>query len=157
MALVHAAERGDYRALVTWAAIPDIERFDAATVEAWRERGYIMIPNARTGRDHRIDLDMLLDAERNRDRLDIRAACGRLRTPALLVHGSADEAVEPAALDVLVQSFAPGTAESLMIEGTGHTLGAVHPLAGVPPTLRRGLDATCAFFVRHLSPVTGAQ
>jgi len=157
MALVHAAERGDYRALVTWAAIPGIDRFDAATIARWREQGYILIPNARTGRDHRIDLDMLLDAERNRDRLDIRAACGRIRTPALLVHGDADEAVEPEALGVLARAFAPGIAESLMIEGAGHTLGAVHPLAGVPPTLRRGLDATCGFFLRHLSPRAGEQ
>lgn len=157
MALVHAAERGDYRALVAWAAIPHIERFDAATLADWRERGYIMIPNARTGREHRIDLEMLLDAERNRARLDIRAACGRLRTPALLVHGDDDAAVRPEALDVLARSFAPGIAQSLMIEGAGHTLGAVHPLAGVPATLRRGLDATCGFFVRHLSPGTGAE
>ena len=150
MALVHASERGDYRALVTWAAIPDIERFDAATLALWREQGYILIPNSRTGRDHRIDIDMLHDVERNRERLDIAAACGRLGTPTLLVHGMDDVVVEPAALEVLAGSFRTGTADVLPIEEAGHTLGAKHPLGEVPDTLRCGIDATREFFVRHL-------
>ena len=127
IALVHASERGDYRALVTWASIPDIDRFDEATLSLWREQGYILIPNSRTGRDHRIDIDMLHDVEHNRERLDIPAACGRLRTPALLVHGSDDAVVEPEALGLLSEAFPPGMAETLAIEEANHTLGAKPP------------------------------
>ena len=93
IALLHAAEHPELRSVVTWAAIANVDRFDDATKAQWRAQGFVVIHNARTGDDLRLDLDVLDDVEANREGLDIVAACRRMRVPTLLIHGLADEAV----------------------------------------------------------------
>jgi uncharacterized protein len=146
IALLHAAERGDYRAVATWSAVPSFDRFDEATKELWRRQGFIWIPNARLKRDHRLDVDVLLDYEAHRQRLDLTAACARLRTPALLVHGSADETVEPEALQILAGALPRGLARTELVQGANHTFGATHPLRHTTPELERALTTTVEFF-----------
>ncbi len=150
MALIHAAERGDYAAVVTWAAIGRVDPWDEPTRALWRRQGFITVHNARTGRHHRLDVTLLEDVERNRERLDLRAACARLASPTLLIHGTDDDAVPFAALDRLARAFQPGVARVLAVEGTGHTFGARHPFAVTTPALERVLGATVGWFVEHL-------
>ena len=151
VALIHAAEDAGYRAVVTWAAIGRVDAWDDATRARWREQGFVTVHNARTGRDHRLDVTLLDDAERNRRRLDIAAACARITAPTLLIHGAADEAVPFAALDALGGAFGPGVAERLAVEGAGHTFGARHPLGeAIPNDLARVLDATVEWFAERL-------
>jgi pimeloyl-ACP methyl ester carboxylesterase len=146
VALLHAAHHGGWRALATWAAIDDVDRFDEATKELWRAQGHILIPNARTGQQHRIDRDALDDVERNRERLDILAACRRIEAPTLLVHGEDDTTVPVTALERIAAALPDGLATTIRIPGAGHTFGAVHPFAGETPEYRRALDATVAHF-----------
>jgi pimeloyl-ACP methyl ester carboxylesterase len=96
-------------------------------------------------------LEVLEDYERHHARLDILAACRRLRAPVLALHGSADEAVEPAALERIAAAL-PGDAGSRTrrVEGQGHTLGAVHPLTEVPSALRQAIDESVAWLSVHL-------
>ena len=148
VALLHAARRGDYRAVVTWAAIDDVDRVDEATKREWRERGHIFIPNARTGQQHRLDLDALEDVERNREALDVLAACSRLHAPVLVVHGTADPAVPFHASERIAAALP--RARHLALEGEGHTFGATHPFQGTTPALERALEATRAHFLEHL-------
>jgi dipeptidyl aminopeptidase/acylaminoacyl peptidase len=152
MALIHAAEHGDYRAVVTWAAIGLVDAWSDAQRALWRRQGFTTVHNARTGRDHRLDVTLLEDVERNRARLDIAAACTRLDSPTLLVHGTADEAVPLEALERLARAFRPGHAQTLVLPGAGHTFGARHPLAGIPAELERVLTATVDWFAEHLGP-----
>lgn len=128
IALIHAAERGGYRSIVTWAAIPDVDRFDEGTKRLWRAQGYILIFNSRTKEEYRLDLEALLDAERNRARLDILAACRRLSAPVLLVHGSVDDAVEVESVHRLFAALDPALRHELVIAGAGHTFGISHPM-----------------------------
>ncbi|MEW6074173.1 MAG: alpha/beta fold hydrolase [Planctomycetota bacterium] len=149
IALLHAAEHADLRAIVTWAAVSSVERFGPEAIVAWRREGYLSIPNARTGQIHRLDRAWLEDVEENAAALDVRAACRRLRTPTLLVHGTADEAVGPAEVDALVGAFPPGVARLLSMEGSGHTFGATHPMGRMPAELERVLEATIAHLQEH--------
>jgi pimeloyl-ACP methyl ester carboxylesterase len=152
-ALIHAAEaQGDaaYRALVTWAAVDDFDRFEDAIKLAWREEGHLWIPNARTGQQHRMDLDLLHDLEQNRARLDPRAACRRIQTPTLLVHGEADEAVSTQAVDRLATELPPGTGRVLRIPGAGHTFGVGHPFSGPTPEWEQAFKATLEHVGAHL-------
>lgn len=148
MALLHAAERGDYRAVVTWAAISHIHRFDVATKAAWREAGELWIPNARTGQPHRLDLEILLDAERNKERLDILGACARLSAPTLLVHGTGDATVPFAESETLAAALP--SAVHVRLDRASHTLDVVHPFAGTTAALEAALDATRAFLLQHV-------
>ncbi|HED66907.1 MAG TPA: alpha/beta fold hydrolase [Planctomycetes bacterium] len=141
-ALVHAARRGDYRAVVTWAAVSTSLRFGPEAIARWREEGVIEIPNARTGKIHRIGTGWLDDIEQNADALDIPAACSRLGTPTLLVHGSDDEAVSIEEGRKLDAAFQPGVARFVEVPGAGHTFGAVHPYQGPTAELELAFGAT---------------
>jgi dienelactone hydrolase len=150
MAIVHAAERGDYRAVVTWAAMDSALRFDPATRDLWRRQGHIPVVNARTGQTLRLDRVVLEDAESGRERFDVLAAAARLAAPTLLVHGTADESVDARALDRIASRMGSGTRRVLRLEGAGHTLGARHPLVEVSDDLERACAATVAWFREHL-------
>jgi len=147
--LIHAAERGDYRALVTWAAIEKTERYDRETIERWRRTGRLPIVNARTGQTLDIGLDGLRDFEVHRERFDIRAACKRVTAPVLLVHGTADESVPVAAVSELGGALA-GEVRKLVLDGAGHTFGAVHPFQGTTPDLERAFAETSSWLRGHL-------
>ncbi len=149
MALLHAAARGDYRAVVTWAAIDEVDRVDAEAKRRWREEGRLLIPNGRTGQVHRLELDALEDVERNRAALDILAACKRLESPVLVVHGDEDATVPLSACRRIAASLPRGT--ELCIEGAGHTFGATHPFTGPTLELEAALGATTEFLASHLA------
>lgn len=150
-ALVHASEDGGYRAVVTWAAIDDFDRFDETTRKAWREEGQIWVPNARTGQPHRMDLGFLEDLEQNRSRLDPVAACRHLEAPLLLVHGTADESVPVAAAERLAAAAGTKTPlELLTLEGAGHTFGVGHPFGGSTPAWEQAVEASLDHVERHV-------
>ena len=153
ISLLHAAEHGDLRAVVTWAAISRVDRYGTDAVEAWRRDGFLPVPNARTGQTHRLGECWLDDVEAHAAELDIVGACRRLGTPTLLVHGTADEAVALAEAETLAEAFPAGVARTLFVEGAGHTFGATHPPKGAPADLARVLEATIAHFVEHLTTV----
>ncbi|MCZ6596123.1 MAG: alpha/beta fold hydrolase [Planctomycetota bacterium] len=152
VALLHAAERGDYRAVVTWAAVASVDPYDPGLKAEWRERGHVLIHNARTGQDHRVDVGFLEDLERNAARLDVLAACRRLATPTLLLHGTADESVPFAAAQALGDALPSVTGRVLAVEGGGHTFGAGHPFEGSPPELELVWDETLTWLREHLGP-----
>jgi uncharacterized protein len=149
-ALLHAAEDGGYRAVVTWAAVDDFDRFDEDTKRFWREQGRLLVHNARTGQDHRMDVGLLEDLERNRERLDILAACRRLEAPTLLVHGEDDTSVPVSAVERLARALPSERRRVLRIPGTGHTFGAVHPFRGTTPELELALRESLSHVERSL-------
>lgn len=152
IALLHAAEDGGYRSIVTWAAIADVDRFGEEVKNQWRERGWIAIPNARTGQVHRIELDILDDVERNRERLDIQRACGRIHCPVLVVHGSDDTSVDYAAAEHITTALPEGVGRLLRVEGEGHTFGVTHPMGEMPNALERVCAATTDHFQASFLP-----
>lgn len=151
VALVHAARRGDARAVVGWAAVSNFRRFPAEVEALWRRQGFVEIPNLRTQEIHRLGTEWLNDVESNATALDIRAACARLRTPTLLVHGSADEAVPLAEGEALRDAFRPGLARLCVLPGANHTFQAVHPPGRVSAELEQVLHQTEDFLVTHLA------
>ena len=150
MALLHAAGRPDTRAVVTWAAMSTVLRFDAEQRERWRREGEITVQGVDGGPRLRLGPELLADAERNRERLDVLAACARIEAPTLLVQGDRDRAVKREELERLAAAFRPELAELLVLEGVGHGFGASHPLAAIPPPLGLALERTVAHLGRHL-------
>jgi uncharacterized protein len=149
MAVLHAAGDPRIRALVTWAAISTVERWQAPQRAAWRAAGVQEVKNVRTGQVLPQYLDVLDDIERNAAALDIEQAAADLAIPWLIVHGTDDEAVPLAEGQRLAAAARPGTV-TLWVEGAGHTFGAAHPWRGSTPELDRVLDATLAFFAAEL-------
>jgi len=71
-----------------------------------------------------------------------------VRVPWLILHGTADDAVPVAEAQALAEA-AP-EARLLLLDGAGHTFGAVHPFAGMTPDLAVAFDETVKWFGRHL-------
>jgi uncharacterized protein len=150
MAILTAGRDPRVHALVTWAAISTVDRWPDK-VDEWRTAGKLDITNTRTGDVLPLYVDVLDDAIHNREQLDIAAAAGRVTVPWLLLHGSADPSVSLAEARVLSAAAAPANPPRLIIiEGAGHTLGAVHPYAGMTPDLAQALDETLNWLGRYL-------
>jgi len=148
--LLHAARRGDDRALVLWASVATFRRFPPEVEALWRRQGYVEIPNLRTQEVHRLGLGWLEDMEQNSPALDVPAACRRLSAPALFLHGDQDEAVPLAEGRALFEACPPGRARLEILAGANHTFWAAHPLQGVAPALAHVFRETTAFLERGL-------
>jgi pimeloyl-ACP methyl ester carboxylesterase len=147
--LLRAAADSRIGALVTWAAVSGFDRWDEETLRQWRERGSIEVVNARTGQVFHLRTDFLDDfTAHSRGRLDVERAAGAIVAPHLIVHGTSDETVPIAEARALA---AWGRGQLHLVEGAGHTFGAVHPFAGRTAAFDDAIAATIAFFDRHLS------
>ncbi len=142
--IITASEHHDVVAsLVTWAAVSTFQRWPAEWLDEWRQSGVVHVANARTGQDMPLDRSVWEDLERNRERFDLIAAAGRVTAPWLVVHGSEDETVSVVEARQLARAAPRPTLQ--VIEDSGHTFEAVHPLDGVTP----GLDAAIAATLDH--------
>ncbi|HYO15153.1 MAG TPA: alpha/beta fold hydrolase [Thermoanaerobaculia bacterium] len=137
------------KALVTWAAIADVDRFTSEQKEEWRRQGELPVVNARTGQRLALGRGMLADVEGRRAELDLLAAAAERRAPWLLVHGTEDESVLVAEAHRLAERAA-GEAELTLVPGASHTFGSRHPFAGPTPHLVQALNATQRWLRRHL-------
>jgi dienelactone hydrolase len=149
-AILHAARHPNCRALVTWAAIADVMRWDQATIRRWRAEGKLEVVNTRTGEILPLHTNVLDDVEANRDRLDLTAAAARVAAPWLIVHGEADESVPVADAEILYGAARHDAMNLLKIRSGTHTFGARHPWGGSTRELDEAMDATVAWFSRHL-------
>jgi len=150
-AVLAASERGEVDVLVTWAAISTVDRWSEEQKETWRGGGTVHVPNARTGQEMPIGHGYWSDVERHREELDIVAAASSLTIPWLIVHGTGDESVDPGDARALHGAgHHDENREMLLIEGAGHTFGAVHPFVRFPDALREATSATLDWFDEHL-------
>ena len=152
-AILFAAATGlDVSALVTWASISYPNRWSSEDVLTWRRQGYADVINSRTGQNMRLGTSLLDDVElHGAAKLNIEAAAGRIKSPWLIVHGTADETVPSSEAEHL-HSMSPGVSTLRLIEGANHGFDAKHPLSEVPPILEKVVLETAKFFVRNATP-----
>ena len=150
MAILYtAAEGSNVNALVTWAAISYPNRWSPEDVVTWRRRGFTEITNSRTGQVMRLETDLLEDVElHGKTKVNIESAAAKIKVPWLILHGSADETVSSSEAERL-HSAAKRVSTLRLIEGSGHTFEAKHPLSEVPPSLDKVVKETTNFFVRN--------
>jgi Dipeptidyl aminopeptidases/acylaminoacyl-peptidases len=143
IAILGASSSPECEGIITWSSISKVDRWDAATVEAWRRDGVIMILNQRTGQQMPMSTRILDDLEAHREELDVDAALANLHTPLLVVHGERDESV-PVGEARHIAATAPNATLVVIAEGS-HTYGAIHPLVNVPRELRVAMTVTRKF------------
>ncbi|HJP58515.1 MAG TPA: alpha/beta fold hydrolase [Gemmatimonadaceae bacterium] len=150
MAILYtAAEGSNVSSLVTWAAISYPNRWTPEDVLTWRRRGFAEITNSRTGQVMRLETDLLDDVElHGKTKVNIEAAAAKIKVPWLILHGTADETVPSTEAESL-HSKAKGVSTLRLIEGSGHTFEAKHPLNDVPPSLAKVVKETVNFFLRN--------
>ena len=150
IALLHAVNDEQVHALVTWASISRVDRWDEATRRRWRADGSLEVVNARTGQRIPVSTALLDEAESGAERFDIEQAARRIDVPWLIVHGTNDESVPVAEGERLARLGGPEVTTWLPIEGTGHTFGAAHPWKPPVPTADLVFDATLQFLASAL-------
>ena len=149
-AILHAARDSNVKALVTWAAISNTNRWPPETVADWRQRGYIDIPNARTGDVIPLGIELLHEVEEfGETELNIPSAASRITAPWLIVHGSDDETVNVSEGERLAELSSGGTLR--VLDGVNHSFGGKHPLGEITPTLVAIARETVGFFETHLT------
>lgn len=148
-AVLTAAQDPRVNALVTWAAIANVDRWTPEQIAAWSAGGTVEIENARTKQMMPIGPGYWRDLDANRERLDILAAAARVTVPWLIVHGDADTSVPVDEGRQLFEAAGEST-ELLVVEGADHGFNGKHPYAGATPELRIAADATLQWFDTHL-------
>jgi uncharacterized protein len=150
IAILQTARDPRVSALVTWAAISNVQRWSSSERVAWRSEGKTAVRNARTGQVLPLYTDVLDDIEQNAATLDIQAAAARIQVPWLLVHGSQDESVNYGEATLLHRASSQEAARVLRVESAGHTFGAVHPWLSSTPELDLVFEQTLEWFAANL-------
>ena len=144
LAAAHPDWRDRIRALVTWGAIAEVDRFTPEQKERWRRDGELPVVNSRTGQLLFLGPGLLAELEGERPDLDLEAAARARRAPWLIVHGTEDDAV-PVADGHRLAAAAADPKELVLIPGGGHTFNVGHPFKGPSPQLIQTLNATQRF------------
>lgn len=142
-------DRGRVDSLVTWAAISTFQRWTEEHARDWESRGVAYVTNARTGQEMPLYRTLRDDLLANEARLDVTAAAGRVRVPWLVLQGSEDSAVSADEARALAAAAGPAAALRIL-DGWGHTFGAVHPMEEPTPGLETAVDATLRHFRESL-------
>ncbi len=143
MAILAGGEDRLVRAVMALSPVSNFNRYSERQKAKWRELGYFEVLNHRTKQVMRLNVDLLEDLERNRERLDILAAAKRIahfQKPLLLVAGEQDLTTKPEEAESIAQAAECPLTTVQLIPQTGHTFGAEHPFKGMTPALERVLE-----------------
>jgi pimeloyl-ACP methyl ester carboxylesterase len=148
-AILAGARRTEVKAVVTWAGIGSVFRYERWFAESLADRDVMEVLNARTGQRLPLYRDVLDDLRRNRDSLDMERASAELGPSLLIVHGSEDESV-PVAEALALHEAAPQAALAI-IDGASHTMDSSHPFPGPNPRLDEAVRRSAEHFELHLA------
>lgn len=147
--MVVARETPSIAAVVTWNGVGRLLRYTDAQLERWRRAGRMEFTNARTGQQMAMAWGFVEDVEAHRERFDLQAAARGMEAAHLILHGSADMAVDPEEAELL-RAGRETDCELVIVDGGSHTFQAVHPFGGPTPQLEEALRHTLSWFGRHL-------
>lgn len=131
----------------TWASPFDFHRsWNSKFMHKWRADGVQYIKNARTNQMMPLDLTVLDDLERNKEKYSLINASQQLQIPYLIIQGTNDQAVKMDEFNLLKKYFSK--AKSHVILEANHVFGGSHPYAGttLPEHTQELVDATKDFF-----------
>ncbi|MCB2204111.1 alpha/beta fold hydrolase [bacterium] len=151
VAIVHAAEDRNTRAVVSWAGVSNFDRWGKKTKEQWRREGKMEIQNARTGQMMPMDVVMLDDLDANQTRFDIPAAAARLESPLLVLHGQQDVSVPIEEGRRNAQAATHPQSRIIEIPNTDHTFGVKHPFEGPTASFRDVVEKTSSWLWKAFS------
>lgn len=146
LSILAASEDDRIKKLICWAPVSDlINRFSEEQLVHWKKEGVLYVPNARTEQQMPMYYQIVEDTLKNRDRFNIEAAAKSLTVPHLIIHGTADEAVNLSE-GMNIHQWSTNS-EILVVEGGNHTFGAFHPYEELnfPSGVSIVLEKTLAF------------
>lgn len=148
--LLTSAEDSRIKTTVTLASIATVNRYTDEQKKRWKEKGFIEIPNTRTGQLMRMNKTFLDDIEQNAERLNILNAVKKIGIPLLIIHGKEDLAVKYTDAEKIFSSAGKSTSELYIIENTGHTFGVEHPFKGTTKAFDEAINKSAEFIKKGL-------
>jgi pimeloyl-ACP methyl ester carboxylesterase len=130
ISIIKANEDNRIKCLITLSSVSDFNRYSEENKKLWRKRGFIEVLNSRTNQLMRINVSLLDDLEKNKDKLDIQSAVKNLRIPLLIIHGTEDLSVRFEEAETLYKRSNKQLTEFFPVPNTGHTYGISHPFEG---------------------------
>lgn len=152
LVLLKATEEPRVKAVVTWAAINNLEeRWPQSFIDDWKKKGVVHIENSRTNQQMPLYYQLVENFWDNKDRLDIPSAAKNMPQPLLVIHGTSDETL-PHQMAEDIASWKED-AELLLIPGSNHTFGGAHPWQenDLPADTVKVVEASINFLKKHLA------
>lgn len=148
--ILNAIECPRVTAIASWGtpAHPDV--FSEEQKKRWRETGAIEFTDSATQTVLRVGSVYLLDIEEQYRRFDLTKAVARLKTPYLIVNGTADVPVPASEALRLYHAANRKNAIRLLLVRSGHTFGAASTVTAPTVALKRATEETVAWFKNHL-------
>lgn len=119
--ILNALENRQVMSIATWAAPTNPDVFTPEQKRKWREKGSLEFIDARNGAHLAVDLEYLLDLEKNKEKYSMAKAVKSLGVPHLLVHGIHDLSIPASAAVELHQAERGVTRSELVLLRCGHT------------------------------------
>jgi len=152
VSLLVSAKRKEIKAVVTWAAVANFNRYSKRQAKEWRKNGFFEVLNTRTNQMMRLNVSLLDDIEQNKDDLiNLEKATNNLNKPLLIIHGEQDLSVPIKEGEQIYNWSNKEITEFYKIKATGHTFDIAHPFGGSNPKFDLVIEKTLNFFNKNFN------
>jgi uncharacterized protein len=152
VSLLVSAKRKEIKAVVTWAAVANFNRYTKRQAKEWRKNGFFEVLNTRTNQMMRLNVSLLDDIEQNKDNLiNLEKATNNLNKPLLIIHGEQDLSVPIKEGEQIYNWSNKEITEFYKIKATGHTFDIAHPFGGSNPKFDLVIEKTLNFFNKNFN------
>jgi dienelactone hydrolase len=149
--LLCAKERDEVKAVTTWSAVSNLNRYTERQKNDWKINGFFEVINSRTKQVMRLNVSLLEDIEMNRaNSLSIENAARNLNKPLLIAHGEIDLTVPQKEGEAIYQWSDKEQTELFIVKSGGHTFDIKHPFEGSNQKFDSVLNQTKQFFNTYL-------
>ncbi|WNR46491.1 alpha/beta hydrolase family protein [Paenibacillus roseipurpureus] len=141
VSLIYALDHpGEIAGVISWNGITNVDLLTDANKEEMRKSGRTYTLNGRTKQQMPLDIEILDDMERNRERFDIIQRISGAQFPITLIQGTEDgEHLTRGSAKLVANN---STIQWVRVPGGNHTFGSVHPFAGETESLRTAITET---------------
>lgn len=134
--------------VISWNGITNVDIFPDELKQAMVTNGRAYIQNARTNQDMPLDVVILEDIDKHRQRYDIIERAPSSTLPIVLLQGTEDRLVLLEGSSKLVKQN--DLVNWIKIEAGTHTFNAVHPFSGTTKQLNEAIEHSRQFIGNHI-------
>lgn len=147
VSILTAKKRKEVSAMAVWSSISEVDRYTTRQKKEWMKKGFIEVINSRTNQTMKLNLSVLEDIERNKEKkLNINYALKKYNRPLLIIHGEQDLTVPVKEGTAIYESSNKKKTRLVTVPAAGHTFDIVHPFAGTNQKFNTVLAETEQFF-----------
>lgn len=123
--LLRSAQDSRIFKAITWASVCDFENRFPKDISEWKKLGVHYVLNGRTNQMMPLYFQFYENFLKHKVELNIPMQCKKINQKVLVIHGSEDASV--GMHDAHKISSYITNSSKVIVDGTGHTFGAIHP------------------------------